>query len=171
MDWQESHEVHQRRMQSPAPGTSTGWSWLAGKQLCWKRSGCLCGKQVEHKPAMCPCGKEGQWHPELISKSLACRSGEVILPLDSALVRPHVEWGVWWRNPSTTEQRDLAGLLWAGNWTRWLPGVPSNLNYFILHQMPYPSRLRYQIHLNLLLISTGTVPCICAMFIFYICSR
>lgn len=58
---------------------------------------------------MCPHGKEGQQHPELISKSLAHKSGEVVLPLDSALLRPHAERRVQQRNPGTTEQHDLAG--------------------------------------------------------------
>ena len=40
---------------------------------------------------MCPGGQEGQWHPGLYQKQCSQQEQELILPLYSALPRPHLE--------------------------------------------------------------------------------
>jgi len=49
------------------------------------------------KRTLCPCSKSGKWYLGCTRQSIASRSREVIFPLYSAVLRPHLEhWVQFW---------------------------------------------------------------------------
>lgn len=86
-------------------------SWV-GKQLGRKGPGGPDGLQPEPEPAKCPCDKRDSGGLGCVRQNTSSRSREGILPLCSALLRPHLEHRARFCLPRT-----------GGTWTDW--GEPS----------------------------------------------
>jgi len=62
---------------------------------------------LSHEPAVCPCSQKTNGILGWIKKSVASRSREVLLPLYSALVRPHLEYSVQFWTPQFKKDEKL----------------------------------------------------------------
>jgi len=67
----------------------------AGEQPCREGPGGAGRRQAQHESAVGPAARRANPIPGSIKHSTTSRSKEVIVPLDSALVRPHREYFVW----------------------------------------------------------------------------
>ena len=106
------HEVEKGWVQGPAPGLGQSQAQVQnGRRMNWEQLwGGLGGtgwREPQPDPAMCARSPEGQPYPGLHQSNMTSRSREVILPLYSTSVRPHLESCIQLWSPQHRKGMDL----------------------------------------------------------------